>query len=200
MRVVSERWMTTFRMCWVVFYAGGVREEIVAGSDDAEFEAFVVDRSAALLRTAWLLTGSEVAAQDLVQTALLKTWTRWARVNRKDAPEVYVRRVMLSTLLSWRRRKWFGERPVASFDDAGGGCDETSSVDLRHDVRAALAGLPAGQRAVLVLRYFDDLSEAQTAAVMRCSVGTVKSQNARALSRLRENAALGGLWNGKLAQ
>lgn len=172
----------------------------MAGSDDAEFEAFVADRSAALLRTAWLLTGSETSAQDLVQAALLKTWRRWAWVSRKDAPEVYVRRVMVSTLLSWRRRKWLGELPVASFGDAIGGVDEASSIELRHDVRAALAGLSTGQRAVLVLRYFDDLSEAQTAAVMRCSVGTVKSQNARALARLRGDASLADLWDGRLAQ
>ena len=78
------------------------------------FRDFVAARSAALTRSAWLLTGDEMAAQDLVQVALVKTWARWARLARQDAPEAYVRRVMLSTFLTWNRRRWRGEFPVAA--------------------------------------------------------------------------------------
>lgn len=169
-----------------------------ADRDEAEFETFVVARSASLLRTGWLMTGSEVAAQDLVQAALLKTWLRWPRVVRRDAPEVYVRRVMVSTLLSWRRRKWVTELPQESVD--GVVADEANGADMRASVQAALTGLPIGQRAMVVLRFFDDLSEKQTAAALGCSIGTVKSQTARAIARLRTDPRLDGLWDGQVSR
>lgn len=169
-----------------------------AGRDEAEFETFVAARSASLLRTGWLMTGSDVAAQDLVQAALLKVWLRWPRVVRRDAPEMYVRRVMVSTLLSWRRRKWITEQPQESVDDVA--ADQVAGVDLRASVQAALAGLPVGQRAMVVLRYFDDLSEKQTAQALGCSIGTVKSQTARAIARLRTDPRLDGLWDGQVSR
>lgn len=163
--------------------------------DGAAFASFVAARSAALLRTAWLLTGSEASAQDLVQTALMKTWSRWSQVLSQQAPEAYVRRVMVSTFLSWRRRRWWFERPSdATVLPELAGPDQTASVELRMVLQAALRSLSRGQRAVLVLRYFEDLSEAQTASLLGCSLGTVKSQTARAMTRLRTDARLGALW------
>lgn len=169
-------------------------------TDSDGFHDFVARRSAPLLRSAWLLTGDEASAQDLVQTALAKTWVRWAQVVRKDEPSAYVRRVMTSTFLTWRRRRWRGEIPMATTPDAADAGDETDCHDLRQCVRVALQELPAGQRAVVVLRYFDDLSEAQAAAALGCTVGTVKSQTSRALVRLRASAALAGLWDEEVRQ
>lgn len=159
------------------------------------FREFVAARSAALVRSAWLLTGDEGRAQDLVQTALVKTWSRWGRLVRQDAPEAYVRRVMLSTYLTWSRRRWRGELPVETLPERGWAGDPYAAVDLRQPLLAALRELPPRQRAVVVLRYFDDLTEVQTAAVLGCSVGTVKSQASKAIGRLRANTALVGVWD-----
>ena len=158
------------------------------------FGEFVAARSPALVRSAWLLTGDEADAHDLVQTALAKTWTRWPQVVRKDAPEAYVRKVMLSTLLTWRRRRWRGELTVEVLPEPTDAQDRFAEADLRHSVWAALQSLPPRQRAVVVLRYFDDLTEAQTADALGCSAGTVKSQSAKAVARLRTSRALEGLW------
>jgi len=157
------------------------------------FGDFIAARSPALVRSALLLTGDEALAQDLVQVALVKTWSRWARIARQDAPEAYVRRVLVSTFLTWNRRRWRGERPVAALPDRCDPRDEFAAADLREGVSAALRALPRRQRAVVVLRYLDDLSEAQTAAVLGCSVGTVKSQAAKALATLRSSSRLRGL-------
>jgi len=158
------------------------------------FREFVAARSPALVRSAWLLTGDEAEAHDLVQTALAKTWTRWPHVVRKDAPEAYVRKVMLSTLLTWRRRRWRGELAVEVLPERVDVQDRFAEADLRHSVRAALQALPPRQRAVVVLRYFDDLTEAQTADALGCTVGTVKSQSAKAVAKLRASRALESLW------
>jgi len=159
------------------------------------FRDFVAARSPALVRIAWLLTGDEASAHDLVQTALAKTWSRWSRVERHDAPEAYVRRVMLSTYLTWRRRKWYGEVPVATVPEQPQPGDAFAAADLRDAVRTALSQLPRRQRAAVVLRYYDDLTEVQTAVALNCSVGTVKSQTAKALAHLRKSAALSGLFD-----
>ncbi len=154
------------------------------------FREFVAARSAALVRSAWLLTGDDGEAEDLVQTALVKTWSRWSRVQRKDAPEAFVRRVMLSTFLTWRRRRWHGEVPVATLPERVDLEDAYADADVRRLVQIALQGLPPRQRAVVVLRFFDDLSEARTAQLLGCSVGTVKSQAAKALAKLRQGPLL----------
>src|SRR5215831_6055424 len=143
------------------------------------FRDFVAARSGALVRSAWLLTGNEASAQDLVQLALAKTWSRWNHVVRKDSPEAYVRRVMMTSFLTWNRRRWHGEVPVGSVPDRAHPGDEFATADLRGSLRAALMELPRRQRAVIALRYFDDLTEAQAAAALGCSVGTVKSQSAK---------------------
>lgn len=143
-----------------------------------------IDRNARLLlRSAWLLSGNWASAEDLVQTSLLKSWRHWDAI-KSDAPEYYVRRVLMNTFLSGQRRRWTRERPMAELPEKVA-VDEVSAIELRHAIWGALSGLPAKQRAVVVLRYFNDLSEAQTAQVLDCSVGTVKSQTSRALAKLR---------------
>jgi len=154
------------------------------------FEDFVEARGASLLRSAWLLTGDRQKAEDLVQTALAKAWPHWASIARDGtgSHSAYVHRVMVTTYAAWWRRKWNAEQPYGEVPEAGQTQDEV--IDLRRDLLTALATLPRGQRAVVVLRYFDDLTEAQTAQVLDCSVGTVKSQAARALAVLRRSPLL----------
>jgi RNA polymerase sigma-70 factor (sigma-E family) len=129
-----------------------------------------------------------------VQTALAKTWTPWPRVIWQDAPESYVRRVVVSTYLSWNRRRWRGELPSAELPEETESRDVFAEADLRRSVHVALQALPKRQRAVGVLRFFDDLSTAQTAELLGCSVGTVKSQTYKALARLRESGQLQTAW------
>lgn len=157
------------------------------------FREFVASRSRPLLRSAWLLTGDWALAEDLVQTALATTWLRWGRIVRRDAPEVYVRRVMVSTYLSWTRRRWRGELPARELPEVVARTDLMADADLRESVRIELDRLPRRQRAVLVLRYFDDLTEVATAEILGCSVGTVKSQAFKALTKLRESPTIGVL-------
>lgn len=155
-----------------------------------EFDAFVAARSTALLRTAVLLTRDVGLAEDLVQTALAKTWFAWGRIE--VTPEAYTRRVLVNTYASWWRRKWNGEHPTEELPESGGlrhGADHRR-VDDRTDLWTALGRLPKRQRAVVVLRYYEDLSERETAEVLGCSVGTVKSQASKALAKLRVDPAL----------
>jgi RNA polymerase sigma-70 factor (sigma-E family) len=149
------------------------------------FREFVAARSAAMLQSAWLLTGQQANGQDLLQTALAKTYPRWERLERQDAAEAYVRRVMVSLFISSRRRRWTGERPTGELPERPEIRDAYADAELRTDVARALDALPRRQRAVIVLRFFDDLTEAQVATAMSCSIGTVKSQTAKALAKLR---------------
>jgi RNA polymerase sigma-70 factor (sigma-E family) len=147
------------------------------------FAEFVAARQMALSRTAYLLTGDHHAAQDLVQAALVKTAAHWPRVLAAGDPEAYVRRVMVNENISgWRRRV---PRPVETVPDRPV-ADESGRTDSRLAVAAALRQLPPRQRAVVVLRFFEDLSEAETASLLGCSVGTVKSQTHDAIARLRQ--------------
>ena len=157
--------------------------------DRQEFDAFVEARGAALLRTAYLLTHDRGLAEDLVQTSLAKAWFAWARIETR--PEAYVRRIMVNTYSSWWRRRWNGEEATAELPerhDARRG--EDVRADDRTDLWRALERLPKRQRAVVVLRFYEDLSEAETAEIMQCSVGTVKSQASRALAKLRIDPSL----------
>jgi len=156
---------------------------VVARETPDSFEAYVGARGDALWRTAWLLTGDAHLAEDLVQTALVKAWPKWERVGA-DGFEPYVRRILVTTYAAWWRRRWNGEHPTRDLPESPTG-DEAEAVVRRHDLLDALALLPRGQRAVVVLRWFEDLSEAQTAAALDCSVGTVKSQSSRAMATLR---------------
>lgn len=144
----------------------------------ADFEAFVVARRDALLRTAYLLTGNHHDAEDLVQAALIKVVPKWTRI--KDRPEGYVRQVLARESVNrWRSRRW---REVSTdVVPEAGHHDSTDRIALLEDLRR----LSPRQRAVIVFRYFDDLTEADTAAALGISVGTVKSQVRDALARLR---------------
>ncbi|WP_307826347.1 SigE family RNA polymerase sigma factor [Micromonospora humida] len=157
-----------------------------------EFRDFVAARSGALLRTAYLLAGDWATAEDLLQTALTKTYLAWRRLGGIEAVEPYARRVMVNTSTSWWRRRWHGERPTEVLPERAG-VDEIEQQLDRDALWRHLRMLPARQRAVLVLRYYEDLSEAQTAALLEISPGTVKSQTSRALNTLRRRLAAEGL-------
>ncbi|MEU0075120.1 SigE family RNA polymerase sigma factor [Streptomyces sp. NPDC006332] len=159
------------------------------------FREFVDNRSSALLKTAVLLCGGDRhAGEDLLQSALAKAAGKWQRI---DEPEAYVRRILYRQQVSRWRLKWRGrEVTVAQPPEAGAGTvDAAAAADLRVVMRDALSRLTARQRTVLVLRYFEDLPEAEVARLLGCSVGTVRSTTHRSLARLRtlapELAALG---------
>jgi RNA polymerase sigma-70 factor (sigma-E family) len=138
-----------------------------------------------LLRSAYLLVQDEGLAEDLLQTALVKAWFAWKRI---DEPEAYVRRIMVTTSASWWRRRWTAETPTEAPELSGpAALDEPAHAE---DLWVAIGHLPRRQRAVVVLRYLEDRTEADTAALMGCSVGTVKSQCAKALAKLRTDHAL----------
>ena len=152
---------------------------------DEEFEHFVAVSGRRLLATAALLTQHRQQAEDLVQATLLKTWGSWGEVHTSH--EAFARRVMVNTYITWWRRRWNGERPTEELPEvATTESDSSASLDLR----AALARLPRRQRTVVVLRYFEDLTESEVATLMGCSVGTVKSQASKALAKLGVDPAL----------
>lgn len=153
--------------------------------DRPDFDGFVAARSTALLRTAYLLTRDHALAEDLLQTALSKAWFAWGRID--GDPEAYVRRILATTYATWWRRKWRGEHPTEELPEQSG---RVLDADGAFDLWDALGRLPRRQRAVVVLRYFEDLTEAQTADALGCSVGTVKSQHSKALAKLRIDPAL----------
>ncbi len=148
------------------------------------FTDFVTARAAALLRTAYLLVGDRGRAEDLLQTALVKTYAAWPRIRDVAALEAYVRRTMATTAVSWWRGRRFRERPVETVPDRPVR-DETTDGTERDVMWAYLRELPTKQRAVLVLRYYEGLSEAEIAEVLGVSRGTVKSHASRALAALR---------------
>ena len=163
----------------------GRRPRLVDRAD--EFHAFVAGRWHALVRTGYLLTGDHHAAEDLVQSALVRTHRRWDHIERKEAVEAYVIRTMINLQCNhWRRRR-VGERLYGEVPEQPvGGRDHASAFHLRDELWSALQALPTRMRAVLVLRYFEDLSEVETADLLGCAVGTVKSQASRGLERLRQ--------------
>jgi RNA polymerase sigma-70 factor (sigma-E family) len=160
----------------------------LAGTERPDFEGFVGARGQALQRFGYLLTGDWVLAEDLVQTALARAYPRWSRIDSDD-PEAYVRKAMANVWSSWWRRRWRGEIPTLLLPDSAAS-DQYDEVDRRHVVSHALAALPPRQRLVLVLRYHEDLSEQQVAVLLGISVGTVKSQSAKALEKLRSAGGL----------
>lgn len=150
---------------------------------DDDFARFVADRSPRLLRVAWLLTGDAGRAEDLLQTALAIVWPKWRRIVEGGNPEAYVRRVLVTKFLSWQRRHWRFEVPTGSLPDRTTP-DHNGTAD-RDAIRRALAGLSRQQRAVVALRYVEDLSVAETTTVLGCSQATVRVQAGRALAALR---------------
>lgn len=152
-----------------------------------DFDEFVAARSGRLLRTSYLLTRDHGLAEDLLQTALTKAWFAWSRIEGDH--EAYVRKIVVNTYSSWWRRKWHGEHPTEELPEREG-VDHADGSAGAHDLWAALGRLPRRQRAVVVLRYFEDLTEAETARILECSVGTVKSQTSKAFAKLRIDPAL----------
>jgi RNA polymerase sigma-70 factor (sigma-E family) len=157
----------------------------VNDADREGFEQLIATRSQALLRSAYLMTGDAHLAEDLLQTALAKMIPRWSRLRDPGAAEAYLRRVMTTTYLKWWRRRWRNEVPSETLPDAPLG-DVYADVDVRDALRRALATLTARQRAIVVLRFYEDLSEERVAELLGCSPGTVKSTSSRALAKLRD--------------
>jgi RNA polymerase sigma-70 factor (sigma-E family) len=160
----------------------------IIGSDETSFEDFVAGSAGRLFTLARLLTGGHRAeAEDLLQGAFERAYRRWGRICHRGDPERYVRQMLVNASVDrWRR---LARHPEIALPDAGtdpGTADATVALADRDLLLRGLAALPPRQRAVLVLRYFEDLSEVQTAATLSCSVGTVKSQAARGLVGLRE--------------
>ncbi len=154
---------------------------------ETSFRAYVQAHQRRLLRLAFLLTGDQAAAEDLVQQAFVRVWPRWSRIVRGGEPDVYVRKVMLNARRSGWARRWNGEVATGALPEV---VAPTEPVETRLVVLQALGQLPPRQRAVLVLRFFDDLTEAQTAEVLGIAVGTVKSQASKALATLRRQPGL----------
>jgi RNA polymerase sigma-70 factor (sigma-E family) len=158
--------------------------------DEEGFRSFVETNGATLLHAARLLTGDHHRGEDLVQTALIKVYMKWGRI---DAPLPYARRALVNAHIDQTRRKWWGERPTETLPEPGGPVDvaDVTKSDSRDQLRRMLAGLASKERAVIVLRYYCDLSEQETAATLGMPVGTVKSTCSRALARLRVDATSG---------
>ncbi|TWD79691.1 RNA polymerase sigma-70 factor (sigma-E family) [Kribbella amoyensis] len=169
-----------------------------AGDQDA-FREYVVARNAALLRTAYLLSGDWHRAEDVVSTALVKLYTAWPKIREVEHLDAYVRRIVVRVWLDERRRPWRREAPADPLPDPDAGRDgfgvpadaadpDRSVAGLtarRADLHRLLARMPARQRAVLVLRFYDDLSVEQTAGILGCSEGAVKTLTNRALDSIR---------------
>lgn len=151
---------------------------------EEEFRLFIKARSSSLLQVAFLLTGDRGHAEDLLQAALLKTYRHWSRLSDSDAAAyAYVRKTMVTTNISWARRRRVLEHLSADPPEITGPLIDSAAGDDR--VRELLAALPAAMRTVIVLRFYEQLTEAETAAVIGRSVGTVKSQTSRGVARLR---------------
>jgi RNA polymerase sigma-70 factor (sigma-E family) len=149
---------------------------------DAAYSRFVAANWERYLRVARLLTGDAHRGEELLQDSLVKLFVRWRRASIRGDPHAYLRRTLINGNISWWRR-WRRERLVAEPPDHE---DARAGAEPQDQLRRALRQLPPGQRAVVVLRHYEDLTEREVAAVLRCTVGTVKSQNARALDKLRE--------------
>jgi RNA polymerase sigma-70 factor (sigma-E family) len=158
------------------------------------FAEYVAGRGHALTRMAYLLTGDHSQAEDLVQTALAKAFSRWSRIGSMSAPDAYVRRMIVNEHVSGWRQYRRQETPLAEIPQV---CvaDLADELAVGQAVRAAVRELPARQRAALVLRFYEDLPDAAVAAILGCSPTTVRSQIARALTRLRKVGELSDLVN-----
>lgn len=158
---------------------------------DPDFGEFAAARSASLFRTALLLTGDRHAADDLVQTALEKAYRKWGRVRRAGSPDAYVRRILVN-LVNDRGRQAARAKEVALTADHADGRDPFLRTEQRDQLIRALMTLPVGMRTVLVLRYYDDLADADIAELLGVSPATVRSQAARGLAKLRAEVGTRG--------
>jgi RNA polymerase sigma-70 factor (sigma-E family) len=157
--------------------------------DGDGFREYVTARSGSLLRTAYLLTGNRADAEDLVQAALAKTYQAWDRIEDTRALDGYVRRAMVNTHISWWRRRRLDEYPTDEIPDRPV-ADHADGSDLQDTLRRAVDRLPQRMRAAVVLRYYEDMSEAEVADALGVSLGTVKSTVSRAVAKLRIDADL----------
>lgn len=159
---------------------------------DEDFTDFVAARWSSLYRLAYLLAGSPTGAEDLLQTTLEKAYVRWARIGQMEFPEAYVRKMLATTATSSGRRAWLGERPSAEMPESRDRSHEMPVLD-RALLWPIVCALPARQRAVIVLRFYEDLTEAQIADVLGCAPGTVKSQASAAMTALRRALTATGI-------
>jgi RNA polymerase sigma-70 factor (sigma-E family) len=159
-------------------------------SVDQDFEEFVAARWTALYRLSYLLTASPAAAEDLLQTSLEKAYVRWGRIGGMEHAEAYVRRIVANTYVSGRRRAWVREEPRDQMPETANAVD--GALLDRALLWPLVCALPARQRAVIVLRYYEDLSEADIATTLGCAPGTVKSQASAAMKALRRALAATG--------
>jgi RNA polymerase sigma-70 factor (sigma-E family) len=166
----------------------------VGPEEDAEFSTYMAARREHVRRTAYLLCGDWHKADDLTQTAFVKLYGAWRRIQDRAALDAYVRSCLVRATVDESRRPWRRERAVDAVPDTPAPSDIASMVADREVVRKALEKVPSGQRAVLVLRFYEGLDVAEAAAALQCSEGNVKSQTARGLAALR--AALEGLGEG----
>jgi len=158
----------------------------VRDEDEADYTRFVEAAWPRLFRSAYALTGDYQHAEDALQSALVKTHSAWGKVRRADSPEAYVRRILTNEVLGWwRRASWGREQPSGERVDVPAASHEDALVQT-DEIWRALADLPPRQRAVVVLRYFEDLSEREVAQVLGIRPGTVKSQSSAALTKLRD--------------
>ena len=160
-----------------------------AGTDDPTFRDYVQSRSRALLRTAYLLTGNKADAEDLVQSALAKTYLAWNRIEDRGALDGYVRRAMVNTHISWWRRRRLEEYPTDEIPERAV-VDQSVSTEMEECLRRAIDRLPQRMRAAVMLRYYEDMTEAEVAEALGVSLGTVKSTVSRAMAKLRIDAEL----------
>jgi RNA polymerase sigma-70 factor (sigma-E family) len=179
---------------WPAIEPTGVRPRVDSADRD-RFDALVRLRFPALLRFGYVLTRDWQLAEDLTQTALAKTWFRWGQLRDVDAAEFYVRRLMVSANSKWWRRKWRGEVPTEFLPERASTAayDAADRTVTRDALTRALLTLPPKTRAMLALRFYDDLSEVEVADIVGCSVGNVKSTVSRALARLRADGLLDDL-------
>ncbi len=171
--------------------AAAVPRPAQAPADDRGFRDYVASRSPHLLRMALLLTRNQADAEDLVQAALAKTYQAWDRIEDRNALDGYVRRAMVNTHISWWRRRRVEEYPTDEIPDRAV-ADHAGDSELADALRRALDRLPSRMRAAVVLRYYEDMSEAEIAEVLGISQGTVKSTVSRGVAKLRIDAELLG--------
>jgi RNA polymerase sigma-70 factor (sigma-E family) len=162
--------------------------DVISSHDGEDFTEFAASRWAGLVRLAYGLTGDRWIAEDIAQTALARAYASWWRVRRADDPDAYLRRILINTSNRRFRRHRVAEQPGDPPDVAVAG--PADLVGERAALLAALRDLPPRQRAVIVLRYWEDLTDTQIAAALGCSAGTVRSQASRALAKLRADDSL----------
>jgi RNA polymerase sigma-70 factor (sigma-E family) len=166
-----------------------VPRQLDAARADADFREFVSSRGRALLRSAYLMTGNLADAEDLVQSALAKTYQAWNRIEDRKALDGYVKRAMVNTHISWWRRRRVDEYPTDDIPDQPA-ADTSGNSELHDTLQRAIDRLPQRMRAAVVLRYFEDMTEAEVADILGVSQGTVKSTVSRAVAKLRTDADL----------